>query len=181
MAGSAALDDLPARALILLIGPSGAGKSTWASARFRPSQILESDRFRELVADDAADQRANADAFRVLHSVVRARCRRGLRTVVDATNLTLGARRALRLIAAQSALPVCAIVFDVSLERCLMQNTSRADRRVPDDVVRKHHAGMRAVRHALPSEGYEAILMLDERRLDEDAGALAIVPADMAT
>ena len=75
---------LPDDALVLLIGPSGSGKSTWAAKRFRHDQILSSDAFRALVAGDAADQSATADAFKVLHLVAKSRLRRGLLTVVDA-------------------------------------------------------------------------------------------------
>ena len=35
----------------------------------RDSEVLSSDAFRELVAGDAADQSATADAFKVLHAV----------------------------------------------------------------------------------------------------------------
>jgi protein phosphatase len=69
--------DLPADALVLLMGPSGAGKSTWAARHFRADEILSSDRFREMVAADATDQSATADAFKVLHAIARARMRRG--------------------------------------------------------------------------------------------------------
>ena len=153
----ARLDGLPGDALVLLIGPSGAGKSTWAGARFPAHAVLSSDAYRAQVADDAADQSATADAFRVLHAVARARLRRGLLTVVDATNLSEGARRSLLRLAARAERPVVAVAFDVSLERCLAQNAGRPDRRVPEDVVRRQHRQMQQVLTRLPSEGYVAI------------------------
>jgi len=108
--------DLADDALVLLVGPSGSGKSTWAARHFGPEQVLSSDACRHLVAGDAADQSATADAFKVLHVIARARLRRGLFTVVDATNLTQRARRGLLRLASRAERPVVAIAFDFSLE-----------------------------------------------------------------
>jgi len=151
------LDDLPGDALVLLVGPSGAGKSTWAARRFRPDTILSSDAYRAQVGRDASDQSATAEAFKVLHAVARARLRRGLLTVVDATNLTASGRRSLLRLAATAERPVVAVAFDVSLERCLAQNAARPDRRVPEDVVRRHCREMRRALQLLPVEGYVVI------------------------
>lgn len=150
----------PADALVLLIGPAGCGKSTWAARHFRPDQILSSDAFRAMVAGDATDQSATADAFRLLHAATGARLGRGLLTVIDATNLTAAARLGLRQQARRAGRPVVAVIFDVSLERCLAQNAARRERQVPDAVVQRHHAGMRRVRAQLPFEGYESIIVV---------------------
>lgn len=156
------VESLPPHALVLLVGPSGAGKSTWAAARFAPQTILSSDAFRALVADDAADQAATADAFRALHAVARGRLRRGLLTVVDATNLTERARRSLLRLARNDDRPVVALAFAVTLERCLEQNRSRPDRRVPEEVVRRQHREMARALERLPAEGYAAIMRLKD-------------------
>ena len=155
---------MPDDALVLLVGPSGAGKSTWAAARFPAEAILSSDAFRAQVAGDAADQSATADAFKVLDMVARARLRRGLLTVVDATNLTERARRSMLRLAGQAGRPVVAIAFDLSLERCLAQNAARPERRVPEDVVRRQHGQMERALAQLPGEGYARIEIL----ADED-------------
>ena len=159
--------DLPADALVLLVGPAGAGKSTWAARHFQPHQVLSSDRFRELVAGEITDQSATADAFKVLHAILRARLRRGLLTVVDATNLTEGARRSLLRLAGTAARPVVAIVFDLSLERCLEQNAVRSERQVPETVVRRHHQQLQAALPRLPDEGYAAIHRLRDSDISE--------------
>jgi predicted kinase len=166
MTSEAIVEGLSGDALVLLVGPSGSGKSTWAAGRFRPEQILSSDAFRLLVAGDAADQTATADAFKALHVVARARLRRGLLTVIDATNLTERARRSLLRLAAGPGRPVVAIVFDVSLERCLAQNEGRRDRCVREDVVRRHHAELQRARARLPDEGYAAIVRLQDLDMD---------------
>lgn len=161
-------DALPSDALVLLVGPAGAGKSTWAAAHFDPSAILSSDSFREQVAGQAADQSATADAFKVLHLVAAARMRRGLLTVVDATNLTEGARRSLLRLGDKTGRPVAAVVFDLSLERCLAQNAARSGRQVPEEVVRRHHRALWSALARLPGEGYASVSVLR----DEDIGPI---------
>jgi len=160
------VEALPSDALVLLVGASGAGKSTWAAAHFAPDTILSSDAFRALVAGDAADQAATADAFEVLHQVARARLRRGLRTVVDATNLTRGARRTLRRLAAEAERPAVAIVFDISLDRCLRQNLARPDRSVPEAVIRRHRLALQDALGQLPTEGYARVVRLQDDDID---------------
>jgi predicted kinase len=150
---------VPAGTLLVLVGPSGCGKSSWAAHRFAASEVVSSDALRELVAGDAADQAASADAFRLLHLIVAARLRRGLRTVVDATNLDPRSRATLLRIAAAAGQPAVALAFDVPLERCLAQNAARPGRRVPDAVVREQHARMAGVLATLPTERFAAVLV----------------------
>jgi protein phosphatase len=156
---------VPPDALVLLIGASGSGKSTWAAAHFDAGDVLSSDGFRMMVAGDASDQSATADAFRALHLVARARLRRGLLTVVDATSVTAAARGTLRGMATAFGRPVAAVVFDVTLERCLRQNAARPGRRVPDDVVRRQHAQLQAAMPALPREGYAEIRVVGDAEM----------------
>jgi predicted kinase len=139
--------------LVLLVGPAGSGKSTWAVRHHAPTEIVSSDALRAMVADDPTDQGATPDAFRLLHAIVRARLRRGLTVVVDATNLTDGARRPLLAAAAGHGRPAVAVVFDVPLEVCLARNAGRPDRMVPEDVVRLHHAQLPAAIAALRTDG----------------------------
>jgi len=157
--------DIPDDALVLLVGPSGSGKSTWAASRFAAGTVVSSDAFRAMVAGDEADQSASADAFQVLHAVTRARLRRGLLTIVDATNLGSSARRALLRDAAGAGRPAVAIVFDVSLEHCLAQNAARPDRQVPDEVVRRHHRQLRESIEQIPEEGFASVLTLRDADL----------------
>jgi predicted kinase len=148
---------IPADALALLVGAAGSGKSTWAQGHYRPSQIVSSDALRQLVADDAADQSASRDAFRLLHLVARARLERGLLTVIDATNLRRSARKPLLALAARFGRPYVAVVFDVPLAVLLARNAAR-DRVVPEDVVRRHNDEMAVALEDIQGEGYRLIL-----------------------
>ena len=156
----------PVDALVLLVGPSGSGKSTWAARYFGPDEVLSSDAFRRLVAGDAADQSATADAFKMLHVVAKSRLRRGLLTVIDATNLTQRARLSLLRMAALAGRPASAVAFDLPLDRCLARNAARPGRRVPEDVVRRQHAEMCRALARLPAEGYATIIQLREADLE---------------
>lgn len=157
MQDEGATQAIPRHALVLLVGPAGSGKSTWAAARFRRSEVLSSDELREMVSDDAADQDATSDAFAVLHAIARARLRRGLLTVVDATNLLASSRRPLLELGRRHARPVVAVVFDVPLDVLLRRNAAR-ERVVPEAVVRRHHAQAAVALEDLRSEGYASII-----------------------
>ncbi|HNV41694.1 MAG TPA: ATP-binding protein, partial [Ornithinibacter sp.] len=83
---------VPASGLVVLVGVSGSGKSSFAREHFRPTEIVSSDACRAMVSDDENDQNATPDAFELLNHIVGTRLRRGLLTVVDATNVQSKAR-----------------------------------------------------------------------------------------
>jgi predicted kinase len=148
---------IPSDALVLLVGAAGSGKSTWARARFARSQVLSSDDLREMVSDDAADQDATRDAFAILHAIARARVRRGLLTVIDATNLLASSRRLFLELGRRQSRPVVAVVFDVPLPELLRRNAGR-ERVVPEATVRRHHALLAEALIDLGPEGYASIV-----------------------
>jgi protein phosphatase len=119
---------IPELSFVVLIGPSGSGKSTFARRHFRPTEILGSDTFRGLVADDENDQTATEDAFEALYSVARKRLARGRLTVLDATNVQPESRKKAVAVARElDRLPI-AIVFDLPEQVCNERNRSRTDR-----------------------------------------------------
>src|SRR3981081_4931649 len=104
---------VPELSLVVLIGASGSGKSTFAHTHFKPTEVVSSDFCRGLVADDENDQSATPDAFDVLHYIVGTRLRRGLLTVVDATNVQQDARASLVKLARDHDVLADAIVLEV--------------------------------------------------------------------
>lgn len=151
---------IPELSLVLLVGPSGCGKSTFARRHFRPTEIVSSDFYRGVVADDEADQSASPDAFELVHHVVARRLHRRRLTVVDATNLRPEARRPLLDLARRYHYLNCAIVFDLAVDVCHRHNESRPGRLVPPDVVTAHHARLTGLLPALEREGVHCTYLL---------------------
>lgn len=161
--------DIPAVALVVLVGASGSGKSTFARRHFAPTQVLGSDFYRGVVSDDENDQTASNDAFDALHHVAGIRLRRGLLTVVDATNVTEQARAQLVKIAREHDVLPVAVVLDVPVEECVRRNASRPDRDFGAHVVRRHAAALRRSLPKLQREGFRGVHVL--RGAEEVDGA----------
>ncbi|SDD05609.1 polynucleotide kinase-phosphatase [Nocardioides lianchengensis] len=134
---------IPERGLVILVGVSGSGKSTFAARHFAPTQVISSDFCRGLVADDENDQDATRDAFDVLHYIVGTRLRRGLLTVVDATNVQDRARASLIEVAREHDVLVDAIVLDVPESVAQERNRLRPDRDFGRQVVARQHRDLR--------------------------------------
>jgi predicted kinase len=117
---------LPTRKVVLAIGLPGAGKSTYFARR--GIVPLSSDLLRQLIYDDAADQRRPDWIFTALRELLRRRLAGGARvSYIDATNLTRRNRRAFLEIAHEFGCSAEALFFDVPLEVCLERNRSRGE------------------------------------------------------
>ena len=135
----AAPSPAPARAskgtVVLAIGLPGSGKSSW----FKRHNIhpLSSDLLRELLFDDAQEQRFQDLVFSNLRSMLKARliARRPM-NYVDATNLTPHDRHSWIKLAKDYGYDVQGLFFDVPLEVC-MERHQRRGRAVPEDIMRK--------------------------------------------
>lgn len=171
--------DVPDPSLVLLVGPSGSGKSAFAARHFAPTQVLSSDRFRGVVADDENDQSASRDAFELLHLVAAKRLARGRLTAVDATNVRRGSRRELLRLAREHDLPAVALVLDLPVGVCLERNERRPERVVGADVVRRHRASLRDSLGSLAEEGFHAVHVLREpSEVDEAVLRFHRLPTD---
>jgi protein phosphatase len=151
---------LPDPSLVLLIGPAGAGKSTFARKHFRPTEVLSSDFFRGLVADDEADQSASRDAFDLLHLAAAKRLARNRFTVIDATNVQTDGRKPLLRLARDHQVLAAAVVFDLPEALCLERDQARTGRVVGPEVVRLHAQQMRHTVGRLREERFHCIYTL---------------------
>jgi protein phosphatase len=152
---------VPAMGLVVLVGVSGSGKSTFAARHFLPTQVISSDACRGLVADDVNDQSATPDAFDVLHYIVGTRLRRGLLTVVDATNVQRAARASLVRLAKEHDVLVDAVVLDVPERTAVARNAARPDRTFGAHVVTRQHRDLRRSLRGLRKEGFRRVHVLD--------------------
>jgi len=161
--------DLPELSLVALVGISGSGKSTFARQHFRPTQVLSSDYFRGLVADDENDQSASSDAFDVLHYVAGKRLAAGRLTVVDATNLQPHARAGLIRVAREHDVLPVAIVLDVPEALAWERTDARPDRTFGRQVLTRMQRDLRRSYGQLAREGFRKVHVL--RGVDEIAAA----------
>jgi protein phosphatase len=151
---------LPELSLVVLMGASGSGKSSFAKKHFLKEEILSSDFFRGLVSNDETSLEATKDAFEALHYVLKIRMRRGLLTVVDATNVQREARQALLQIAKEFHVFPVAIVLKMPDELCLERNRLRPDRQFGPHVVRHHNRELRRSLKFLDKE-FRYVYVLD--------------------
>jgi alkanesulfonate monooxygenase SsuD/methylene tetrahydromethanopterin reductase-like flavin-dependent oxidoreductase (luciferase family)/predicted kinase len=147
---------LPDPALVVLVGPSGSGKSAWAAERYRPQEVVSSDRLRSLVGSGEHDLDASADAFALLDQIVAARLRRGLTTVVDTLGLDPAQRRGYLALARSSGLPAVAVLLDTDPAECRRRNRAR-DQAVPAPVLDGQLRRMRAAAAEIPGEGWDLV------------------------
>ena len=144
---------LPDLCLVLLIGASGSGKSSFARRHFRGTEILSSDFYRGVVADDENDQAASKDAFEVLQFIAAKRLATGKLTVIDATNVQAEARRPLLALAKEHHVRVVAIVLNVPEVLCHERNATRPDRQFGPHVVRNQVRALRGSLRKMSKEG----------------------------
>jgi protein phosphatase len=151
---------LPAGALVLMIGIAASGKTTFAGRHFAPTEVLSSDAFRALIADDPSAQGATDDAFDLLHRLLEMRLRRGRLTVIDATNVEDWARAELIKAAKRHRRHVVAIVLDVPIEVALGRNVDRASPRPPPSALRRQQRWLADSMPGLAHEGFDAVHVL---------------------
>jgi protein phosphatase len=149
---------IPELSLVALVGVTGSGKSTFARDHFAPTQVLSSDTFRALVADDENDQSATNDAFDALHYVAGKRLRASRLTVVDATHVQREDRAKLVALAREHDVLPVAVVFDVPL--ATLRDRNKGHRDLGDHVIRRQHDALRrSIRH-LAKEGFRKVHVL---------------------
>ena len=153
---------IPELSLVVLIGPSGSGKSAFARTHFKPTEVLSSDFYRGLVADDENDQTVTGDAFEILHFIARKRLALGRLTAIDATNVQTDSRKPLvELARGFHVLPV-AFVFNFPEKLCQERNRDRADRDFGPHVIRNQSQQLRRSLRGLEREGFRHVHIFND-------------------
>jgi predicted kinase len=150
--------------VVLAIGLPGSGKSSW----FKRHNIhpLSSDLLRELLFDDAQEQRFQDLVFSNLRSMLKARliARRPM-NYVDATNLTPQDRNSWIKLAKDYGYDVQGLFFDVPLEVC-MERHQRRGRAVPEEIMRKMAGKLKP---PVFEEGFSKITVVRVKQKAEEA------------
>lgn len=145
---------IPELSLVLMIGTSSSGKSTFAKKYFKPTEIISSDYCRALVSDDENNLNATSDAFDTLYFIVGKRLKRGLLTVVDATNIRGEDRQRLIAIARQYHCLATAIVLDIPEKTLLARHEQRTDRDFSKHVMVNQIRSLKSSLKGLKREGF---------------------------
>lgn len=151
---------LPELSLVALVGISGSGKSSFAQKHFLPTEVISSDRCRGLVSDDENNQDATIDAFETLYFIAGKRLKRGLFTVIDATNVQAEARQKIIHLAKEYHVIPSAIVFNIPEKICRERNKTRSDRNLKSHVLEQQSNQLRRSIKNLKKEGFRHIYVL---------------------
>lgn len=154
--------EIPKRALVVLCGPSGAGKSTWARRHFLASQIISSDKCRQMVADDILwhQPAVSAGAFELLYLWLEQRLRLNRLAVVDSTALRTGTRRRMLRLARRWHAPAVLVVFEGDFETLCARDAARSQS-VGARVIRRQLRQLAHERRMFAREGWDTVLSLD--------------------
>ena len=169
--GSERVISIPQRCLVALIGATSSGKSTFASRHFALTEILSSDQYRAIVADDPNDQSVTGAAFETLHYVAGQRLKLGRLVVVDATSVKPQDRAALVRLAREHDVFPIAIVFDLEERLLRERNRGRPDRRLSERVIQRHIQDLRRGLRGLAREGFRQVSVI---RSPEEADVISI-------
>ncbi len=151
---------IPDPAVVVLVGPAGSGKTVWAGQRYRPQEVVSSDRLRAVVGSGEHDLDASDDAFVLLDHIVAARVRRGLTTVIDTLGLEPARRSGYLELARASRLPAVAVLFRTDPAECRRRNRARGQA-VPATALDGQLRRMRDAAGQIPAEGWDLVLDAD--------------------
>lgn len=152
---------LPRPSVLVLIGVSGSGKSTFCQKHFRWSEIVSSDRLREVVSDQEDNQEVSADAFDLLFKILDYRLKHKRRSIVDSTGLSHEFRARVIKAARHYSAHVACLIFNIPADMCVTRNKMR-NREVPKEIMDAQIEKFQKAREAVRNEGFDAIHEVDE-------------------
>jgi len=130
--------------IVLTIGPAGCGKSTWARKFLEqnPDYIyLNADTMRLCMTGDESNQDRNHHVFQTLENMVGYFMILRKNILIDQTNYNRKNRLIWNRLATAHGYQKTWVVFQTSLDQCILNNEKRA-RKVPIDVIRRQHENL---------------------------------------
>lgn len=167
---------LPWRSLIALCGPAGAGKSTFSGTvaqynRLATTSIVSSDSCRLMLCDELGSltreqwAKLQPNTFQLFLTIIGMRLAVGHPTLADGVNLHRELRTGLLDHAQVHGYHSLLIVFDMTVETCLAQNSQRPeDRRLPEQQIRAQRQGLDSLLPQFIDEGWDQVVVLNEQR-----------------
>lgn len=153
--------EIPEFCLVALVGATSSGKSSFANKYFKSTEVLSSDYFRAMVCDDGNDQSVSGDAFDLLYYAANKRLQLRKLTVVDATNIQQSSRKKIIELSKEQNVHAVAIVLNLPEDLLQQRNKARADRNLPERVVRQHCCEVRKSIKSLRREGFRYVYVID--------------------
>ncbi|MDE6276064.1 MAG: AAA family ATPase, partial [Clostridia bacterium] len=153
--------EIPKFCIVALIGASSSGKSSFASRYFKPTEVLSSDFFRGMVCDDENNQGVSGDAFDALFYVANKRLDNMKLTVIDATNIQPNARKDIINLARAQNVHAAAIVLNLPEDLLQQRNKARADRNLPERVIKQHCREVKQSIKNLKREGFRFVYVIN--------------------
>ena len=152
--------------LIVLCGPAGSGKTYFAQKYFQPSQIVSSDHFREMISDDANNQRVSLDAFELMNKIIEYRLKFNRLAVADATHILPSYRQPLLNLAKKYDRPIYLVIFESDIKTCCKNNLSRS-RQVEQNVIVTQFEKFQRVKEQILSENYTEVYCVKPHEIED--------------
>lgn len=125
--------------LIYTVGPSGSGKSTWLENNYEMIDVVSTDKIRQEITGDIADQSQNDLVFNIAHERLIEALSRGEKVIFDATNLQYEHRKVFINFARKLGAHLMCLMFTTPFETCLTRLQERKELPLSEEVLEEQY------------------------------------------
>jgi predicted kinase len=147
----------PLMKAVVMVGAPGAGKSFYAAklAKNEDAVVISGDEIRLELYGDASIQGQWVEIWERIEEMVSECC--GMDVIIDGTHCRRDYRdETVALLRSYGYDQIEAVVIDVPLDKCIMQNATR-QRGVPRHVIVEMHENLRHSIEGIDEEGFSSI------------------------